>query len=345
MRKVFSIVLLVSILLSSLLTSCGADIEEKDFVTSFFDVLGFEAASVTKIELEYQNQKVQLSESVCQDFLETLQAASPFEAEEKHVYTPSDYLVYFTTEDKTIPVTFYWFSGRQMVGERVMVTDGDPQQSFEYIDDRFDVMIKDTIYHFRFGKTENGGVKRWTEDTMRETFDARASQTGLKRRGTLDGFDKWGYVSLTYLEPEITWQELIEDADLVVVVTYLEQLLPEKKLTGWPGGKGIDQFRIDNILKGNIERETIELPTWYGVEVLSGNRYGVYPVCKPPYITGQKYLLVLKKDNGIFHEIDLYGTGGYSAEVEEGYLFPRYNTEHHPFYNVALEEIVDFVSQ
>ncbi len=337
--------LLTGILILSLLVSCGFDQGKNNSKASFFDLLGIDPSSVVQIELEYQNQKVQLSESMCNDFIETLQEVSPFEAKDKHMYIPSDYLVYFMTEDETIPVTFYWFSGRRMIGERVMVTDGDPQQPFEYVDDRFDVMINDTIYHFRFGSTENGGVKRWTEDTMRETFDARAAQTGLKRRGTLEGYDKWGYISPTYLEPDVTWQEIIDDADLVIVVSYIKQYLPEKKLTGWPGGKGIDQFRIDSILKGNTDKETVELPTWYGEGAISGERYGIYPVCNPPYILGQQYLLVLKEENGILHEMDLYGTGGYSATVDEGYLYPRYNTEHYPFYGIALEEIMNYVSQ
>ena len=314
---------------------------------SVFQKLKLEEEEIIGIDLVYKNQRVSFSDSLVQDFLETLTLSQECLVEEKHLFFPSDYGIIFVTETGEIPVVFYWFSGREMEGERITVTDGDPMQPFKYVDDRFDVQIDEIVYHFRFGCDKEGRQNIWTEDTSRQVYDAMASQQGLFRRGILDGFDYFGYGSPSYLEPNIHWQEVIDLSDIVALTTYLGKRADNTRPDSWPWKNGLDCFVIEDLIKGEIPGEDIEIQLidWYGEDAYNGRGYAIYPVANPPYIQGETYLLVLQITESTLHEMDLYGSGGYSAVVDDGTVFPRYNTEHHPFYNISLADIRDYCNK
>ena len=345
-KKLFCFVLTVTFIM---LSGCSmqSKTREPDNVTgkSFFEAAGIDSEAIKEIDLVYMDQAVSFSEEQKENFIQILSRSARFELEEAHVFKPSDYVVRFVTEDGAVDYTFYWFNGRRAVSE---LDDNNEQygndtvQAYVFCDNRFDVEINGTICYFRFA---DGDI--WTEDNSWDLYNSRAKKEGLKQRYELDGYDQDCPYGLTFasinLSSDPDYMMILEDEETknVVLAQYVGKAHNENT------SKVDDQayFMVLETLKGNIQvGHTIMIPVaavnnpYYDDSYsLSLKPYYPSPVA-PEYQKGEVYLLCLN---------DLQEYGGYQSSLsqysqailEGDTLFPTYNTEIHPFYNIPLSKI------
>ncbi len=345
-KKLFCFVLTVTFIM---LSGCSTQSETKrlESVTgkSFFEAAGIDSEAIKEINLVYMDQAVSLSEEQKENFIQILSRSAGFEPEEAHVFKPSDYVVRFVTEDGAVDYTFYWFNGRRDLddtGEDTARCGNDYSDAYLFCDNRFDVDLNGTICHFRFA---DGDV--WTEDVSWDVYSSRAKKEGLKQRYELDGFDQdcrfetaFASNNLAY-DPDYKNVLENEDTKIVILARYVGNGHTEK--TGKMNEDAY--FMVEETLKGEIEAgHTIMVPVMAEIYPYYDDNYtlSVFPVylspVTPEFQKGKVYLLCLKDQT----EGDgyLFSLSQYSQAVLEGdTLFPTYNTEIHPFYNIPLSKI------
>ncbi len=338
-----------------LLSGCSSQPEkeetEETVGKSFFETTGIDKENIREVDLVYMDQAVPFNEEQKTNFIGILSRSTGFEPGETHVFKQSDYTVRIITEKETFDYTFYWFNGRRAVSK---IEENDPRcgndaaQAYFFCDNRFDVNINGIIHHFRFAE---GDI--WTEDNSWDLYNSRAKKEGLKQRYELDGYDQdcpygFAFASINLSsDPDYTMILEAEETKNVVLAQYVGKAHNEKtSMVDDPA-----YFMVLEILKGDIQvGHTIMIPMaavnhlYYDENYsLSVKPYYPSPVT-PEYQKGKVYLLCLTdiKDYGGYQS-SLYQ---YSEAILEGdLLFPTYNTEVHPFYNVPLDNIREFLAK
>ncbi len=107
---------------------------------------------------------------------------------------------------------------------------------------------------------------------------------------------------------------------------------------------------IQEVIKGSWSSDSIYIPAYVSGRVVTddyGRQYSQYilpDVRDPEYQEDEVYLLCLTcKD-----ELQVYTGYGRTVSavvLDEGYLYPRYNTEYHPFAGVSLDQVKNYCRQ
>ena len=252
---------------------------------------------------------------------------------------------------KSVDACFYFFSG--LVQSEDLDTISGTRLS--YVDTRYDIKIGETIYHFRFSPDHY-----WTEDDSRAAFDWAAKAKGAPSRAKLDGFDDVLNPQIKSISKSWTWESVIDSADLVVLARYHTKI-GEPYFADTIGSFGLvegylynprlyDLFSIQEVIKGSWSSDSIYIPAYVSGRVVTddyGRQYSQYilpDVRDPEYQEDEVYLLCLTcKD-----ELQVYTGYGRTVSavvLDEGYLYPRYNTEYHPFAGVSLDQVKDYCRQ
>lgn len=313
---------------------------------TFYDQLGVSPEAVDEVILRYHDQDVIMGQRSTEDFLETLKLSKPTVIADQHEFTPSDIEVIFKSGQREYPVTFYWFPYHTPNG----LTSGNGSIHFDYtskeqaeflnpgqrIGDRFDVMIGSATFHYRF-QTE----KVWTEELMRSVYDQSAAEQSLRRMAVLDGGDV-GYLQQgLYTDQTYSIEEILSQSDLVLLATFERTIWCQDMAKYLFSDQ--DQFHVDEVLKGNLTDEWYMFPSntlWECyIDGFDQIQIAYQPAYAPLYEKGKQYLICFDADGG-----DGY-FGQYGSAVLDGdLLFPRYNTEDHPFYNVSLQTVRELLN-
>lgn len=328
-----------------LLCICSCGSHQKS--NTFWDELGADKEDIDEVWLVYRDQKVRLEEQTMNDFLQTISEAKPSEVEDNHEFTPSDYTVIFSADGHEYPVIFYWFPYVvQLSYERTQVMNEYLKTDQDYlkpIGDRFDAVMQGKKYHFRFSEE-----RKWTESLMRDVYDRCAKNQGLLTRMEQDGGDHWQEVPLDPASPifeDYPLSRILEESDRVLLCTFEREIIDGR----WDRSRRTDYlFRVDEVLKGEMQKSWYVMngyPTPRTVYSWKGNDSDVIiyyaNFYNPEYQKGKQYLICIAEtdiDDDYFAQ---YGT----AILDGDTLFPRFNTEQHPFYNVKLEDVREYLEK
>ena len=311
----------------------------------FWGQLGITKKQVEEVRLVYEDQEVRMEDQTLEDFLDTLSTMEKTEVSDTHEFCPSDVGVIFVAEGRQYPVTFYWFP---YLAEEI--------NSFETMEDRVDIKLDDTLHHFRLTT-----AKTWTEEKMLQMYDQYAEKQGLLQRCKLRCADRIEQSESPFCQETYSLQEVLEQSDLVFLGTYIDFYAPDMFL--YPRNLSrkecIERFHIDEVLKGSSEEPYYNV---YGYHVPNYMLRYVDPahptqrvtdwiissasIYDPFYKEGGQYLICVKQQEpGISREGDFYFGQYGSAIVDGDTLFPRFNTENHPFYNVKIQTVRDLLAE
>lgn len=302
----------------------------------FFDMIQIRAEDILELSLVYRNHPVPFSEAERGLMIEKLQNAVQVSVEDDRTYYPSEYQIAFhSSSGEVIKLQFYWFSG----------IEGDPTQMtfveglgmvprMKAADNRFDVVIGDAIVHFRFT-----GDDRQTEFGIRDLYDTFAKHNQLPLRETIDGSDRpynlyassFDGLLRTYYK-HLSYQEILDSSDIVAVAVYDGPLVDLLN-----GSVRREFFYVEQLLKGDAGAH-IDIQAYFAGGLLEGERLlTLHPVESPSFVPGQQYLLCLRKSGEeLIPTEQLYNS---FMDIEYGKCYPRYNSEHHPFRGLSIDEI------
>lgn len=310
---------------------------------SFWQQLGAEREQVDEVRFTYRNQTVTLDHWYTERFLDAISASEPAVISEAHEFTPSEITVTFRCGKREYPLTFYWFPYDTMPGETpgTLFDYADSYQppSVERIGDRFDVIIGGKKYHYRFT-----GSTMWTEEDMRAAYgDAvsvynRSAEQRLLSMAKLDGAaGSYSSGGLLSAHP-YSLEEILSESDLVFLATHEGICIDRFPASQNPIRYNWDHFHIQEVLKGEADSP------WYNLLSSSFGKFCMlndqllvaYPrAYAPDFKPGLTYLICARQTE----DGDVY-FGQYSTAVlDQDTLFPRFNTENHPFYNISLSQL------
>lgn len=320
--------------------------KEKKEQYTVFEQIGLEIENIEEIWLSYRNQKVLMTEQAKEDFLDSLSHSEAITVEDNHEFTASKIEIIFVANEVKYPVTFYWFPyylpTEMSYGAHTVAVDYNQIVSeankVQLIGNRFDITMDGKKYHYRF-ITE----KVLTEDLMCSLYDKCAIQQNLLSRAKLDGADESFSQRGLCVSKIYTLEEVLSESDLIFIGTY-ERTIWCQDMAKYMYSD-MDQFHIDEVLKG----ETIE--EWYMfqsdflwdcyIDGFGKIQIADKPVYSPAYQIGESYLICVNEDSeGENKYFGQYGT----AVIDGDTLFPRFNTEEHPFYNIELQTIREYLS-
>lgn len=267
----------------------------------------------------------------------------------------SDFLLHIKAKEgeKTIQIRF--FNG-------IAKPDGDSALAFEYIDNRIDFLIDGHIYSF-----ESDSNLHLTEEMMIEMFNQGARRSGLPQMWEIDGFSQGIYTRVPYptdISPGITLPllefdprstsclDILSSSDFVASVEYSG---PVNGAT-W-GRYYVEGFRIKNVYKdydearSKLSKKRVIIDEYLFLENSSrivqkqnprSTEYEltkIYPhPCMPDYRVGTTYLLCI--DSSFYSEGQIPAISPMRiAIIQDGTLYPCYNSEHHPFYGLTLKDL------
>ena len=349
MKKVI-IAIMIGMLAAGL---CSCVFPKQEPKKDVYSLLHIKSEDIVRIELGYKDYFYPMIKGTEQNLIRDLSVSSLTNISDSHEYTPSDYTIRFVLKnDQSVDTCFCFFSGLTSVEN----PDSTSAQ-IVYTDTRYDIRIGDKIFHFRFSPDHY-----WTEDDCRAAFDMAAKAIKAPTRVEIDGFDQQKLPSQKTIPDNLTWQEVIDSAELVVLARFQTKisdissteednpvsrfLLPEGDLYA---PRQLDLFTITEVLKGDWTSKTICIPANVTGKMDVdgyGHQYTISllpDVRDPEYKEEQTYLLCLayrNEDIGYFYP--LYARVASTAILDDGYLYPRQNTEQHPFSNVLLEEVKDY---
>ena len=294
-------------------------------------LIGIDISQPYEIYIAYQGVEVSL-DSVDEDRLKSALEKMRYKGKKKetHGFSPSEYSLILKQDGISSNAVFYWFTGRAALSSK--------GGTYYYPDRRVDVTVGDECFSF-----EQDEIAFWNEDLCRSAFDKAVKQLGIDGRYKIDGYDRQKSMGgIDTFDGEgidgINWskvstQELIDNSDYIILVN-------------WKGKKTdslgfvYNQFEVIECIKGELEEkqfiEVIKGVQSTGV-AWDGKSYIYYePVYFPEYQTEKVYILCLVKTEEVY---DVVGGMFGSGVIDEGIVYPRYNTEYHPLYNIPIEEI------
>lgn len=348
--RVFTGMYLICFMLLNLCSCASSESEQKGNV---YSLLQIQLEDIESIELGYRENFYPMIKGTEQNLIRDLSASSPIDICDSHEYTPSDYTIRFVLKnDQAVDSCFYFFSGLTSVEN----ADSTSSQIIN-TDTRYDIKVGDKIFHFRFTPDYY-----WTEDDCRTAFDMAAKAVNAPTRVEIDGYERLYLLSQKLIPENLSWQEVIDSAELVVLAKFQTKigdissteednpvsrfLLPEGYLYA---PRQLDLFTITEVLKGDWTSKTICIPANVTGKMDVdgfGRQYTISllpDVRDPEYKEEQTYLLCLayrNEDIGYFYP--LYKRVASTAVLDNGCLYPRQNTEYHPFSCVLLEEVKDY---
>lgn len=289
-----------------------------------WEIAGADPEEVSSIELVYHGAAVPLRPNSFKLLYDTFQNAEKTSISDKRSYIQSEYLIRFLDhEGNPYEISVYWF-----------------EPSFRSEDDisklRFDIEKDGRIYHFY-----QTGSPFWTENRSRKSYDDSARYHSLPIRAKVDGLNALSYGTPDYLGSVLPWKELLNEADAVVLCRFADKFISYNS-------SGVAQFSCFEALQWFKEDgsspvfllDTAEMVTFSRNELSKA----LSPVTEPPFRNGSDYLLLLQKLPGSSFYYLL--RRAYTAiAVEEGSLYPMYNTESHPFSGLTLEDIEAYLAE
>ena len=112
----------------------------------------------------------------------------------------------------------------------------------------------------------------------------------------------------------------------------------------------VEEFRVDEVLKGEEDERYYRMYRSNRLNrIIQANGQYLIPDFSnqnPDYRQGEQYLICIRQEEpGVSGENDFYFGQYGSAVVDGDTLFPRFNTEDHPFYNVKIQALRDLLAE
>ncbi len=291
---------------------------------TLWDKMGISKDAISEVLFAYKGNAVSLTETSKHSLLETLSAGEEIILIDPYEYEKSMFDVIFEVDGKTYEVEFFWFTnlGIQRDGH-----------SHQQPDDRFDVRYQNKVYHFRFAND-----RFWNDIFSVDAYDAAAKSQGKPTSYELDGYENKGMNgtgSYTYDKYSI-WQ-VLTSSELIVKVKCEEANIDDPALS-----QVVQAFRIEKILRGQYEEDTLYI--FSEIQNLNPDKISrhYHLPTDPPFVVGEEYVLCLNEwamklewDNAR-HTLYKLPTQYHSAELNNGVLYSRYNTEYHPLKGVSV---------
>lgn len=353
----YALLILASILLMS---GCGS---AQGRPHSVWDVLGIDRNDIVCVEIAYNGHSVNLCEDYFTRLLDALGSAEPKEITDPHIYDVSEYSLTFHTEKTAVTPYFCWFSGRA-IGE-------EPDYFVNRIrDTRFDLSLDgESYYHFE----HTDPAHFWDEYDSRRGYDKSAKALGLPQRGNWDGMDEWyPFEGTTSMGTQLykKWEDLADDCSLIAIAEYVGRIDSYDERSSYPYPIRPDVFIATTYLKGepvsrlkntselsylfHFHNHTVDmfselvhspypalgfLPDSERTPVING----VYlPVSYPQYRKGQQYLVFASDYMPEETQRKQFVYAAYP--IEDGMIYPWYNTELELFNAFPLEEVTAYLS-
>lgn len=328
--------------------------------SGFWGQLGITRESIKEVQLEFQGQRVGMTETKAASFLDTLTTLETVEVADDHEFTPSDIKVILKTEGEEQEVIFYWFTNHQTVPAGVTIcygasTDVEPM---ELLGNRVDVLFNGNKYHFQFTTQQV-----WSETLMRQTYDQLAESQGLFTRCELLGGDRFSEPFSEFQAEVPSLNDVISNSELILLGSHMAKV-SNNNYYEFGHGRSLEVFAVDEVLKGSFDDAYYRMPsehTTSGAEMgFEGGYWDQISIAQqsihnPDYLPGVQYLICVDiiqyevqvdtdQDSYTYMEQRNQTHGQYDTAVVDGdMLYPRYNTELHPFYNLHLNELKELL--
>ncbi len=352
-----SIMIMIAIIIAALI-AFGIMTPEKQ--SGFWGQLGITRESIKEVQLEFQGQRVVMTETKAVSFLDTLTTLEKVEVADDHEFTPSDIKVILKTEREEQEVIFYWFTNHQTFPAGITVcygasTDIEPM---ELLGNRVDVLFNGNKYHFQFTTQQV-----WSETLMRQTYDQLAESQGLFARYELLGGDRFNE-PLSEFQTEVpSLEDIVSNSELIFLGTHMAKV-SNNNYYEYGHGRSLEVFAVDEVLKGSFDDTYYRMSsehTTSGADIGFEEGYwdqisiAQQSIHNPDYLPGVQYLICVDiiqyevqvdTDQGSYNDMVQRNQthGQYDTAVMDGdMLYPRYNTESHPFYNVHLNELKELL--
>ena len=363
MKRVISkvgvvIIMIMIAIIIAVLIACGILTPEKQ--SGFWGQLGITRESIKEVQLEFQGQRVGMTETKAASFLDTLTTLETVEVADDHEFTPSDIKVILKTEGEEQEVIFYWFTNHQTVPAGVTIcygasTDIEPM---ELLGNRVDVLFDGNKYHFQFTTQQV-----WSETLMRQSYDQLAESQGLFTRCELLGGDRFNERPSEFQTEVPYLEDIVNNSELIFLGTYMVKV-NNNYYYKYGNGRSLEVFAVDEVLKGSFDGEYYRMSSEHTTsEALVGYEDGYWDqisiaqqsIHNPDYLPGVQYLICVDiiqyevevdtdQDSYTYMEQRNQTHGQYDTAVVDGdMLYPRYNTELHPFYNLHLNELKELL--
>ena len=284
---------------------------------------------VEEVRVTHNNETIVLLEEDAQSLLQALESAAPRGRADWFPYTEEDYTVKLVAGGDEHAVTLHWFAGKHYYVEPSITGNGEVLLS-DPLDTRVDMEVGGQIYSFDQPKDNI-----WNAEKLRTAYERAARFQGITLTPdyVFDGYeDTHQHSSSAYTVPlGLDWQgksleEIWEAADLVVIAQSQGAVFEAQKY---------EQFAVREVLKGSTASEVLYVYQHYGPRENGGVCYP--PAEDPLYEPGPSYLLALTQEtDGHYSPVaGIFST----AIVADNMCYPRYNTEHHPFFQVSAESL------
>lgn len=313
--------------------------------SSFFEVVGYKNTQVADVWAEYYDTTVTLRLQERDRLLTILDHASlrtTIKQEEPYPYQPTEYALSFSVDNKEIPYTFYWFTGKKYGGSG----------TFEYIDSRFDVMIDGTIYVFDQDSSLREEQTFWNEEISQIAYEAacRSQNVKVPNPAALAGYTGEVRVIMDYTSDPPLYGPYDDPADFISLADCIVLARSQGLQTFRDGYSALNYevFQVEQVIKEDQKLDP-QLPiyiqeTVYGPTGLNAFLYP--PVDEPFYTEGELYLLCL---SDLFPEDDYtlasIITRYSSAHVLNNVCYARYNTEVTPFHLLTIDDVEALCNQ
>ena len=344
-KKILFVTLVLLALLGVLLYLFLSPKSEPEPGTGFFAVAGYGKAQVDEVWAEYYNTSVSLRKEEQERLLTTLEHASfrtTVKKEEPYPYTPTEYALTFSVDGEEIPYTFYWFTGK----------DYGANDTFEYTDSRFDVMIDGTIYVFDQDSTLQEEKIFWNEEISQIAYEAACRSQGVEvpDPAKLAGYTD-SVTSIKCYTSEPPHYNVYDDPSDYIALADVIVLARSEGYQSIPVGehffRNYEVFQIERVFKSNNILDP-EMPIY--MEILYGpfsnSSFQYPPIDEPFYTEGQLYLLCLSfldPEDGITYATRT--TPYSSALVLNDTCYAYYNTEVAPFHLFTLDNVENLCSK
>ena len=235
--------------------ACGILTPEKQ--SGFWGQLGITRESIKEVQLEFQGQRVGMTETKAASFLDTLTTLETVEVADDHEFTPSDIKVILKTEGEEQEVIFYWFTNHQTVPAGVMIcygasTDIEPM---ELLGNRVDVLFDGNKYHFQFTTQQV-----WSETLMRQTYDQLAESQGLFTRCELLGGDRFSEPFSEFQAEVPSLNDVISNSELILLGSHMAKV-SNNNYYEFGHGRSLEVFAVDEVLKGSFDDAYYRMPS------------------------------------------------------------------------------------
>lgn len=358
-NRIFPVVLILCIMtaLCAIFAFAFSPSSEAPNPGSVWNYLGIEKDSIDTIYISYGTQRVALTPSLQEKLLESLHSAKPKNAAGIHKYDVSEFQLTFCASEKEITPSFRWFSG--------IVIESDPAILYSdqhLFDDRFDLSLDgESFISFSFEKKENV----WNEYHSRRAFDQSSQAAGLLRRGALDGFDTWTDAQGARpggwpINPDHTWQSMLDQCEAVIIGKYTGPIqypyLFHDDTGQWISANityTLDLFSVVSVLSGDYELDKVFVNTDHeegrSSSLLVVDPDGTFqtdgwipPVSARKYHKGLEYLILyLGAQENRPYDQTIYQ----AYPIDDGMIYPWYNTELELFNGTPLEEVEAYLAE